>query len=1128
MFDERFSRFAARIAQATTRLTGVVLLLASLVVPISGIAAPQDDVEPGLLEQLTYRYIGPVGNRVSAVVGVPGDANIYYFGAASGGVFRSLDGGVTWEPVMDDQPVSAIGSLAVDPVNPNVVWAGTGETFIRSNILTGNGIYKTADAGETWQHMGLDKTGRIGRVIVDPLDPDTVFAAAMGHGYGPQQERGVYRTEDGGLTWERVLFVDEHTGCADIVMDPNNPEILFAGMWPLFIRTWGRVSGGYSGGLWRSKDGGDTWEELTDGRRNGLPRKPIGKIGLGMSPDDSQRVYALIETNSNDVIEEMGEHQGVLWRSDDGGDSWRMVNGNHILAQRPLYYTRLAVATDDKDEVHFMSTRHSISLDGGVTFRPGNAGGDNHDMWIDPLLPDRLIVGHDGGISISTTRGTTWARPRLPIAQMYHVFADNKIPYFVMGNRQDGPSIRGPSNSLTRGQIPIGEWRTVGGCESGFAIPAGDGDIIWSGCYDGILDVHDIRTGHSRNVSPWPDNPEGWPAGELRYRFQWTFPIHVSPHDPNTVYVGSQVVHRTTDQGYSWEAISPDLSSNDKSKQLKTGGLTYDDTSPTYAAVLFAIAESPVERGTIWAGTNDGFVHITRDEGANWTDVSGNLPDLPQWSTISNIEPSRHAAGTAYVAVDTHQIGIFDPFLYRTTDFGQSWTRIDGTIPRSVLSYTHVLREDPVRPGMLYTGTANAVYVSFDDGGNWMPLQSNLPHAPVHWLTIQEHFNDLVIGTYGRGFWIMDDITPLQQLTDEVMAADAFLFAPRAAYRFHSVGSPNSGQDPAAGRNPEYGASINYWINPSLVPVEAGEGEGVAAAEQARRDPARYLPGTPENAARQAEVEAEQEAEGQRRGPRVRIEILDANGEVVNTIRNAPNAAGINRVHWGLRYDSSRRARLRTKPIGHSHFVMDEDGTRPAVDGGPVVPMAPPGQYTVKLTVGEQELSQPLEVRKDPSSAGTLADIEQQLEMQLALRDDQNALVDMIDEAESVRVQLADLRALVAGRDDAAEIYEAIDALDEKIIAVEMNFMDLRLNGGQDNLRYPRQLYAKIASLARYISGHDFAPTEAHRTVHEMYREKLGTYEAQLGEIRESDVAALNRMLQEKGLGPIITGKEGG
>ena len=1119
MADQRLARLAAR-------LLGILLIPAFLMLPGSGIAAPQEEGNSGLLEQLPYRYIGPVGNRVSAVIGVPGDANVYYFGAASGGVFRSLDGGVSWEAVMDDQPVSAIGSLAIDPANPNVIWAGTGETFIRSNILTGNGIYKSLDGGDSWENVGLELTGRIGRIVVDPLDTDTVFAAAMGHSYGPQQERGVYRTQDGGTTWERVLFVDEHTGCADIVIDPNNPNILYAGMWPLFIRTWGRVSGGNGGGLWRSKDGGDTWEELTDGRNNGLPHKPIGKIGLGMTHDNSERIYALIETSSNDVMGEIDEHQGVLWRSDDGGESWSMVNGNHILAQRPLYYTRLAVAPDNQHEVHFMSTRHSISLDGGVTFEPGNGGGDNHDMWIDPLIPDRMIIGHDGGVSISTTRGMSWARPRLPIAQMYHVYVDNKIPYYVMGNRQDGPSIRGPSNSLTRGQIPIGEWRTVGGCESGFAIPAGDGDIIWSGCYEGLLDVHDLRTGHSRNVSPWPDNPEGWPAGELRYRFQWTFPIHVSPHDPDTVYVGSQVVHRTTDQGYSWQVISPDLSSDDEGKQQKTGGLTYEDTSPTYAAVLFAIAESPVDRGTIYAGTNDGFVHITRDDGANWADLSANLPQMPQWSTISNIEPSRHAAGTAYIAVDTHQIGDFDPYLYRTADFGRTWTRIDATIPRSVLSYTHVIREDPVRPGLLYAGTANAVYVSFDNGDNWQPLQNNLPPAPVHWLTIQAHFNDLVIGTYGRGFWIMDDITPLQQLTDEVTAADAHLFAPRAAYRFHSVGQPNAGQDPAAGQNPQYGASINYWINPSLVPEAPAEEAGDADPAAAGPDPALYLPGTPEYDERMAQSEEEDDAAP--RGPRVSLEILDANGDTVATVRGARANPGINRVYWGLRYDPSRRATLRTKPLQHSHFIMNEDGTRPTGDGGPVMPSAPPGQYTVKLTVGEQEFTQPLEVRKDPNSSGTLAEIEQQFEMQLDLRDDQNEVADLINEAESVRVQLADLRELVSDREDAGEINDMIDALDEKIIAVEMNFTDLRLNGGQDTIRYPRQLYAKIASLSRYIDGHDFRPTEAHRTVHEMYRENLGTYDAQMAEIREVDIEALNRLLREKGIGPIITAQEEG
>jgi len=1122
----------------------VLTLLVALVLPSAAVSAPLPQrfgggggTPPGgdgPLDALTYRYIGPVGNRVSAVVGVPGDANVYYIGAASGGVFRSTDGGVSWEPVFDDQPVQAIGSLAIDPSNPSVIWAGTGETFIRSNILTGNGIYRSVDGGDTWQHMGLEKSGRIGRIIVDPSDSDRVFAAVMGHAYGPQQERGVYRTEDGGETWEQVLFVDVNTGAADIVMDPNNPEILFAGMWPLLIRTWGRTSGGPGGGLWMSKDGGDNWENLTATR--GLPGGPYGKIGLAMTPADSKRVYALIELSSNGLIAPIDPGHGTLYRSDDGGASWRMASADHDLMQRPLYYTRMAVAPDDPDELHTVSTRHRRSYDGGATWTSGNAGGDNHDIWIDPEIPDRIMVGNDGGVSISTNRGASWARPRMPIAQMYHAFVDDNIPYNVMGNRQDGSSMYGPSNSRTGGSIPIGEWHSVGGCESGFAMPAGN-DTVWSGCYDGILDVYDVRSGIARNVSPWPDNPEGWAAGELRYRFQWTFPIHVSPHDPDKVFVGSQFVHETTDGGVTWRVISPDLSTGDPSLVLKTGGLTFDDTSPTYAAVLFAIAESPLQEGVIWAGTNDGLLHVTRDGGGNWTRVSDNMPGLPPLSTISNVEPSAHAAGTAYVAVDTHQIGIFEPFLYKTTDYGASWTRIDGHngtpsmgegyeylaavseggIPAGPLSYTHVIREDPHTAGLLYTGTADGVYVSFDDGATWESLQSNLPHAPAHWLTIQPRFNDLVVSTYGRGFWIMDDITPLQQMTAEIRASDVHLFAPRDTYRFQPIGSPMSGQDPAAGDNPNPGAPISYWLS-EAVASSADSGPAEGATETAEMT----VPGST------GALDEEMEATGGGRRTRVRIEILDASGEVVGTIGNASARPGLNRVYWNMRYESSQRAVMRTKPLDHPHVELSDNGTRSPGDGRPVTPEAPPGTYTVRLTVNnEAPLEQSLTLLMDPNSRGSEAGAQAQFEMMLELRDDQNDVAGLINEAELVRAQLYELRDRLRGRDDFGEINRQIGALDDEIIALEMQLTDLRLVGGQDTLRYPRQLYAKIASLSGYISGHDYAPTAAHRAVHEQYRESLGTLMQQMSAIREGDLAAFNRMLRDKGIGTVITGREG-
>lgn len=1035
----------------------------------SGQSAAQ--IPDGFFDVLQYRHVGPVGNRVTAVVGVPGDPNVYYFGAAAGGVFKSVDGGVHWTPVFDREPVQSIGALAIDPTNPNVVWAGTGETFIRSNVSVGNGIYQSVDGGKTWTHRGLDATGRIGRIVIHPRNPHVVFAAALGHLYGPQPERGVFRTTDGGATWERVLFVDEQTGAADIVMDPNNPEILFAAMWQMIIRTWGRESGGPGSGLYRSKDGGTTWEKL---QGNGLPTPPLGKIGLAMSPDNSNRVYALIETNSNRDYAPLTDHQGVLWRSDDGGDHWQMVNADHALDQRPLYYSRLAVAPDDQDEVHFMSTVHTRSLDGGRTVERV-AGGDNHDIWIDPLIPDRMIVGNDQGVSISTTRGRQWMRPQLPTAQMYHVRTDHQVPYHVFGNRQDGPSARGPSNTLTGGDIPIGAWHWVGGCESGYSVPDPvDDNIVWSGCYEGILDRYDVRTGHARNVSVWPDNPEGWAAADLRYRFQWTFPIATSPHEQGKVYVGSQYVHQTTNGGQSWTVISPDLTTNDKSRQQKTGGLTTEDVSPTYASVLFAIAESPVEPGVIWAGSNDGLVHVTRDGGGTWTNVTGTIPDLPPWGTVSNIEPSQHAGGTAYLSVDFHQTGDFEPYIFKTSDYGQHWRPLAAGIPHSVFSYVHVIREDPVRPGLLYAGTENTVYASLDDGQSWFPIQSNLPHVPTYDLVIQNDFNDLVLATYGRGFWIADDITPLQQTTDAVLAAPVHLFPPRDTYRFLWRQSANSQPgDPGAGENPEYGVSIHYYLR------EAVDGHAT-------------------------------------------LRILDPRGVEVRTLEG-PGGAGLHRVQWDLRWTASTQPRLRTPALEHSHVTVGDRGWRPAGDGGRVSPLAAPGVYTVVLEVDDTSLTRELTVLKDPNSAGSTAEIREQVARLLQLRDDADSTAAMIDEIEWIRRQLLDISQRLG---DEADVVASSRNLDKQFIELEMRLTDLRLSGGlarQDAIRWPRQLFAKITSLAGYIGGSDYRPTDQQVEVHEMYRQMLADYQTQLRQLIDGQVTAFNRLLTGKGYSVVIT-----
>ena len=1053
------------------RLTGAISVLGTVAVFFSGAPSPaaSQATPSNLFSALPYRHIGPVGNRVSAVTGVPGDPNTYYFGAASGGVFRSTDAGHHWTPIFDDQDVASIGAIAIAPSADSVIWVGTGEAFIRSNVSIGNGVYRSTDRGDSWEHKGLQATGRIGRVVVHPTDPDRVYVAALGDLYGPQEQRGIFRTTDGGDSWERALFVDEHSGGVDIVMDPNDPQVLFAATWQMFIQTWGRWSGGPGSGIYMSRDAGDTWERL-EGR--GLPSGTMGKIGLAMSSLSSNRIYALIETNSNRDFAPLEEHEGVLWRSDDGGANWSMVNADHTLAQRPLYYSRLVAAPDNPDEVHFLSTRFSRSLNGGEDVTFGNPGGDSHDMWIDPLLPDRMIVGHDGGLSISTDRGVSWWRPRLPIAQMYHVNTDTRIPYRVYGNRQDGATQMGPSNSLRGGRISIGEWQSVGGCETGFSVPdPKDPNIVWAGCYDGILSRYDHETQLARRVNVWPANAEGWPAGELRYRFQWTFPIHISPHDHERVYVGSQHVHMTMNGGQSWEVISPDLTTNDKTKQQKTGGLTPDDAGPTYASVLFAIAESPVQAGVIWTGSNDGLVHVSLDDGQTWVNVTANLPDLPAWGTVSNIEPSSHQAGTAYLTVDLHQQGDTEPYVYKTTDFGDSWTSLSQTIPRSVFSYAHVIREDPVRPGLLYLGTENALYTSFDDGTNWTRLRNNLPPAPVYDLTIQKHFNDLVVATYGRGFWIMDDITPLQQLTDEILASEAHLFAPRSAYRFLTrQGSQSQPEDPGAGRNPTYGASLSFYL--ASVPEE-----GVA------------------------------------------LEVHNEAGELVRRLNTGRLRPGLNRVHWDLREASSNTPTLRTRPSEHSHVEFPVSG-RPLGEGGRVTPLAPPGPYTITLRAVGLELVQPLELLQDPNSGSSEAEIREQVTMVREIRESVDSVVVLIEEIEGVRVQTELLQENAA----TVEIREAVRRLDEELIDLETRLFDVRLTGGtarQDTLRWARRLYARLTSLAGYITGTDDRPTDQSREVLEMLRSELGDYQRQMIAIRE-DIATLNRLLDDRGIDPIV------
>jgi photosystem II stability/assembly factor-like uncharacterized protein len=1038
--------------------------------------------------QLRFRYIGPVGNRAIAVASVPGDPNIYYVGAASGGIFKTTDGGIHWDPIFDSQDVSSVGAIAIAATDPNIVWAGTGEPYIRSHISIGDGIYKSMDAGHTWTHMGLENTGRIANVIIDPRNPDVVLACSLGTAYGPQTERGVFRTADGGKTWEKTLFVDENTGCGDLAVDPNNSRVLFAGMWQLVIHTWGRTSGGPGSGIFKSTDGGVTWTRLEG---HGLPNSPVGRIAVRVAPSDSNRVYAEIETGDGVPMDGKPTQRGQLWVSDDGGANWQVVSYDRQLRGRTHYYTREEISPDNENEVYFFSAAFSRTLDGGKTLTdmPASPGGDNHEMWIDPANGNRMAVVNDGGVSISINHGRTWDHIQLPIAQIYHVTVDDQIPYNVYGNKQDGGSYRGPSNSLQfggfgprRGPGPIsrGAWSSLAGGESGFAtVDPVDNNIVWnsgtgSGSVGGTVILDNVANRQAREVEVWPETTNGAPAADVKYRFNWEFPIAISPEDHNKVYTGSQYVHETTDGGNSWQVISPDLTRNDKSKMGISGGLTPDNIGVEYAGVVFSIAESPKQAGVIWAGTNDGLVQLTRDGGKHWTNVTANIPNLPEWGTVSNIEASRYDAGKAYITVDFHQMNNRDPFVYKTSDYGKTWTLITNGIPHSPLSYAHCVREDPVRKGLLYLGTENALYVSFDDGDNWQPLQSGLPHAPVYWMTVQERFHDLALATYGRGFWILDDISPLQQMTPEVRASDAHLFAPRDAYRFRNVTEPASATyDPTAGHNPPFGAVINYYL------------------KSATKDA-------------------------------VKIEIADAGGKTVRTFDGTKNA-GVNRVWWDMRFDPGKQFRLRTSPLYAPEVTVGPEGWRPAPGVEPVGLLATPGTYTVKLLAGGKEYTQKLRILKDPHSTGTDADIQTQTKLVEHLQNELNAMADTVNQLESVRAQLNQLGTQLGDDANSKSIRDAANELNTKLTDFEGHLLQLKATGrGQDDVRWESMLVEKLAYLARQLGSTDFPPTTQQVAVADELSKKTEQARNEEQQLMSKDVAAFNSMLRQRNVENII------
>lgn len=1011
---------------------------------------------------MKWRLIGPFrGGRVLAVTGVVSQPNTYYFGAVSGGVWKTTDGGLTWDPLFDKQNISSIGSIAVADSDPNIIYVGTGEACIRGNISYGDGVYKSVDAGKTWANIGLKDSRHIGKLIVHPTNPDVVFVAALGHAYGPNTERGVFRTRDGGKTWEKVLYVNDRTGGIDIVFDPQNPHVLFATMWEAYRTPWSLNSGGEKSGLYRSGDDGTTWKRIEG---NGFPEGPLGRIGVGVAGGDSDVVYALIEAK-----------KGGIYRSDDGGQHWSLINDDHRFRQRAWYFTHLWADPKNANTIYTANTGLYRSIDGGKTFDRINAPhGDHHGLWIDPNNTNRLINGNDGGATISVDGGKNWSSiNNQPTAQFYHVTADNDFPYRVYGAQQDNSTV-GILTRSDHGYIDRPDWDAVGGGESGYiAVDPRDSNIVYAGSYSGYITRFDRRTSQAQDVQQWPNDPDGHSAAEQKYRYTWTMPMVLSPHDPNVLYNAAQYVFRSSDSGHSWQIISPDLTRNDKSKQVDSGGpITKDQASIEFYDVIFTVAESPKEKGVIWAGTDDGLIQLTRDDGKSWNNVTPK--GIPEWSLVSLIEASPHDAGTAYAAVDAHKLDNFRPYIYKTTDFGKSWTSISTEIPDG--AYVHAVREDPSRKGLLFAGTELGVYVSFDDGAHWQSLQLNLPNSPVHDLVI--HNNDLIVATHGRSFWSLDDISPLRQADAAISSGDAHLFAPATAIRSR-MGHTNRRRY-AIGENPPDGAILYYYLKEDAkepIKLEILDAGGKTIRAFTSED-------------------------------KKKVETIEEEGERDEPVDHIPAKAGLNLFAWDLRYE---------EPVKIPKAVYDE--------GAPAGPLALPGKYQARLTAGGKSSTQPIEVLLDPRVKTSAADLQRQFDLMLRLRDRQDEMNKAILAIRDLRSQLMTLEKRLGADTAKSEanknLIEQSSALRKKISAIENELINVDAKASEDELNYPTKLNSKLGYLNSAVDSADAAPTEAETAVFGELDQQLETQLAKWREVTTKDVPALNASLRSADI-PIV------